>query len=201
MIRRLSFRRTERMVVAAEIDPELLEACRRGDRDAFRELFETYKDKVYSVALRFSGNHATAMDITQDVFVKLFSKIVEFRGDSSFDSWLYRVVVNRCFDHRRKTLPLVPLVEGAIRGLRTRENAADDLVRAETRRAIHAAIAKLSPDLRMAVVLRYTQGLSYEEIAEAFGCSKGTVASRLNRAHAQLARRLSHLGGLEWFDV
>ena len=100
------------MVVAAEIDPELLEACRRGDRDAFRELFETYKDKVYSVALRFSGNHATAMDITQDVFVKLFSKIVEFRGDSSFDSWLYRVVVNRCFDHRRKTLPLVPLVEG-----------------------------------------------------------------------------------------
>src|SRR5512133_505522 len=103
-------RSLERMLVAPEIDPELLEACRSGDREAFRGLFEMYKDKVYSIALRYSGNPATAMDITQDVFVTLFSQIARFRGDSSFDTWLYRLVANRCLDQRRKFSRIVPLI-------------------------------------------------------------------------------------------
>ena len=100
----------ERMLVSTEIDPELLEACRSGDRDGFRALFEMYKDKVYSIALRYSGNPATAMDITQDVFVRLFSQMANFRGESSFDTWLYRLVVNRCLDDRRKLRRIVPLI-------------------------------------------------------------------------------------------
>src|SRR5271155_2580828 len=71
----------------------VIEACRRGDYDAFRALFEAYKDRIYSIALRYSGDAATAMDIAQETFLKLLSSIQDFRGRASFESWLYRVVV------------------------------------------------------------------------------------------------------------
>jgi RNA polymerase sigma-70 factor (ECF subfamily) len=191
----------ERMLVSTEIDPELLEACRSGDRDGFRALFEMYKDKVYSIALRYSGNPATAMDITQDVFVRLFSQMANFRGESSFDTWLYRLVVNRCLDDRRKLRRIVPLIGEAIRRFHVNERVTGDLIRSETRGEVRAAIARLPDELRMAVVLRYTQGLSYDEMAAALKCAKGTVASRLSRAHKQLARRLKGLVGKEMSDV
>lgn len=182
------------MLVAAEIDPELLNACRAGSREAFHALFEIYRDRVYSIALRYSGNHAAAMDLTQDVFVKLYAQISSFRGGSSFDTWLYRLVVNACLDQRRKLRRIVPLLgEAILRRFHVNERVTGDLIRSETRRSVQAAVALLSPALRMAVVLRYTQGLSYEEMAEAMNCSPGTVASRLNRAHKQLARRLMHV--------
>ncbi|HZT28536.1 MAG TPA: sigma-70 family RNA polymerase sigma factor [Bryobacteraceae bacterium] len=181
-------------MVAAESEREVVEACRRGDRDAFRALFVAHKDRVYSIALRFSGDEATAMDITQDTFVKLFACMAEFRGEAKFESWLYRLVVNCCLDHRRKARRLVPLAESEIRRpFLSAENPAAQAERSETSRRVQAAVARLSPDLRLAIVLRYTEGLSYEEMAEVFGVSKGTVASRLSRAHKNLARRLSHL--------
>ena len=78
---------------------ELIEGCQRGECDAFRELFERHKNnKVYSIALRYAGDETMAMDIAQETFLKLFSGIHSFRGDSSFESWLYRLVVNSCFD-------------------------------------------------------------------------------------------------------
>src|SRR5271165_3707096 len=82
---------------------EVIEACQRGDQDAFRQLFEANKDRVYSIALRYSGNEAVAMDIAQDTFLKLLAKIQDFHGQSSFDSWLYRMVANSCLDHRRRS--------------------------------------------------------------------------------------------------
>src|SRR5580692_10244815 len=82
-------------------DLEVIEACKRGDRDAFRALFETYQDRVYSIALRYSGDRAQALDIAQDVFVKLLNNIGNFRGDAGFETWLYRMVVNRCLDDKR----------------------------------------------------------------------------------------------------
>jgi RNA polymerase sigma-70 factor (ECF subfamily) len=188
------------MLVAAEIDPELLAACRCGDRSAFRALFETYQDKVYSISLRYAGNHGEALDIAQDVFVKLFSQIQTFRGDSSFETWLYRLVVNRCLDHRRRLRRIVPLFELAVERFRVKERITGDLIRSEARQSVRTAIARLSSELRMAVILRYTQGLSYEQMAEAMSCSKGTVASRLNRAHQQLSRRLAHLSGMEYWN-
>lgn len=186
-------------MVAAESERGVVEACQKGSREAFHALFLAHKDRVYSVALRFSGNEATAMDITQDTFVKLFSRIREFRGEASFESWLYRLVVNACLDQRRKTRRLVPLLEEMTHRLFvSKENPAESLARSETSRKVQAAVAKLTPDLRLAIVLRYTEGLSYEEMAEVFGISKGTVASRLNRAHKDLARRLSHMSG--WLE-
>jgi RNA polymerase sigma-70 factor, ECF subfamily len=172
---------------------ELVAACQRGEREAFRALFETYKDKVFSIALRFSGDPATAMDIAQDTFVKLFSRIGDFRGDSSFETWIYRMVANSCMDLRRRSWRLVPLIDEVAGRLRESRDCLTDLMRTQMGERVHSAVERLSPDLRMVVVLRYTEGLAYEEIAEVLGCSTGTVASRLNRAHKKLERRLAYL--------
>ena len=172
---------------------ELIESCQRGERDSFRALFEAHKDKVYSVALRFSGDESAAMDIAQETFLKLFSCIRDFRGEASFATWLYRLVVNACLDQKRRSRRLVPLGDGLTDGLRAAgDSILHRLVRAEVSERVSSAIGNLPPDQRMVVVLRYTQGLSYDEIADVLGCSSGTVASRLNRAHKTLERRLAH---------
>jgi RNA polymerase sigma-70 factor (ECF subfamily) len=174
---------------------DLIAACRRGERDAFRALFESYKDKVYSIALRFSGDESLAMDIAQDVFLKLFSSIADFRGDAAFSTWVYRLVVNCCLDHKRRSWRLIPIADDLLAVLRAPGNSLDRMLHSEMRERVQSAVEKLSPELRMVVVLRYTEGLSYDEIAEVLGCATGTVASRLNRAHKVLERRLSCLNG------
>jgi RNA polymerase sigma-70 factor (ECF subfamily) len=174
---------------------ELVAACQRGERDAFRELFETYKDKVYSIALRYSCDGAAAMDIAQDTFLKLFSSIRDFRGEASFETWVYRLVVNSCMDHKRRSWRLIPIADELLAALETPADSLDEVLREEARHRVQAAVERLAPDLRMVVVLRYTEGLSYEQIAEVLSCSPGTVASRLNRAHHVLERRLGHLFG------
>ena len=176
-----------------ESEREIVAACQRGEAEAFRELFETYKDKVYSIALRYSGNSTVAMDIAQDTFLKLFSSIRDFRGDSSFETWVYRMVVNSCFDHKRKFGRLIPMENEVLTSLRSSGDSLAEMLRSELTGLIRSAVDRLAPDLRIAIILRYTEGLSYSEISEVLGCSAGTVASRLNRAHKALERRLSHL--------
>ena len=173
---------------------DVIQACQRGDEDAFRVLFETHKDRVYSIALRYAGEPAAAMDIAQDTFLKLLSSIGQFRGDASFESWLYRLVVNSCLDYHRRRRRFLPLMDEALDMFRTpREGALDDLLREEQGERVQQVVAHLPEEQRIVVVLRYTEGLSYEEIADLLGCRRGTVASRLNRAHKALERRLSHL--------
>ncbi|HLH38910.1 MAG TPA: sigma-70 family RNA polymerase sigma factor [Bryobacteraceae bacterium] len=177
-------------------DRETIAACQRGDRDAFRALFEAYQDRVYSIALRYTADPAAALDIAQETFLKLLSSIREFRGDSNFDTWLYRLVVNRCFDYRRGGKRWLAFVEELLDRLREPQaSVLEELARGEVREEVRKGVAQLPPEQRMAVVLRYTEGLAYEQIAEIMGCSPGTVASRLNRAHKTLERGLSHLRG------
>lgn len=172
----------------------VVDACRRGDPDAFRALFEAYQDRVYSIALRYSGNPAIAMDIAQDTFLKLLSRIGEYRAEASFDSWLYRLVVNSCIDDQRRGRRMTPFLDGLIDAVcAPAESVLHTLVRAETEQRVQDVVARLAPEHRIVIVLRYTEGLSYEEIASIVGCSPGTVASRLNRAHKILERRLAHL--------
>jgi len=172
----------------------VVDACQRGDKQAFAQLFETYRDRVYSIALRFSGDPATALDIAQDTFLKLLSRIGDFRGEARFDTWLYRMVANSCLDHRRRGLRFAPLVESLIDTLRpARPTALEDLLRFEFAQGVQNVVARLPAEQRIVVILRYTEALSYEEIAGILNCSAGTVASRLNRAHKTLERRLSHL--------
>jgi RNA polymerase sigma-70 factor (ECF subfamily) len=175
------------MVMAEKlIDGRVIEACQQGDRAAFQLLFETYKDKVFSIAVYSSGgDRAVADDVTQHVFLKLFTAIRQFRGDSEFTTWLYRLVVNACHDERRRSKRL--------RNPSDKKPQEKQYARLEVAEAVQAAIAQLKPRFRLPILLRYIEGLSYDEIASVLGCSKGTVASRLNRGHSQLAKRLSHL--------
>lgn len=174
-----------------ESQTELIEACQTGGPEAFRALFEQYKDRVYTVALRFAGSPEAADDITQDTFLKLFSAIRTYQGPGRFDAWLYRLVVNACFDHRRRTHRFLPILDLLTEFRSSPEpSPQDDLLISERDHHLYKAVAKLPDDQRIAVVLRYSQGLSYEEIGTILDCPPGTVASRLNRAHSTLERRL-----------
>ncbi|HET7112209.1 MAG TPA: sigma-70 family RNA polymerase sigma factor [Pyrinomonadaceae bacterium] len=180
------------------INGQVIEACQQGDRDAFRCLFEAYKDKVFSIAVYSSdGDRALAEDVTQQIFLKLFTAIRQFRGDSEFTTWLYRLVVNACHDERRRRRRLLPWETAttavAMSNVSEKKPQERQYARLEVAEAVRVAIEELKPKFRLPILLKYIEGLSYEEIAEVMGCSKGTVASRLNRGHSQLAKRLSHL--------
>jgi len=179
-----------------EVTPAVIDACRRGDREAFRVLYEAHKDKVYSMALYFfRGDAATAADVTQDVFLKLMDKVGQFRGQSDFSTWLHRFAANACVDRTRRRWWRMTTVDPV--GLDERPSTSsheEDYLRGEMARSVQAAIAELTPKIRMAIVLRYFSDLSYEEMATALNCSAGTVASRLSRGHQALARRLRPVG-------
>ena len=174
---------------------EILESCRRGDREAFRAVYEAYKDKVYSIALYFfHGETGAAEDVTQQVFLKLMANIQGFRGDSEFSTWLHRITVNTCLDGSRKR--------------KSRERSADpvdlariaepcsqdeDAARIQIAGRIQAALSSLPPKLRLPILLRYFEDFSYAEMAQALQCSAGTVSSRLDRGHKLLAAKLANL--------
>ena len=127
-------------------DRDVIEACRQGDADAFRLLFEAHKDRVYSIALRYSGNPAAAMDIAQDTFVKLLSSIQNFRGSASFDSWLYRIVVNACLDHQRGGRRVAPFLDGLLDAVAApAESILTRLVRDEQDHTVQEIVARLRP--------------------------------------------------------
>jgi len=180
-----------------EASREIIESCRAGDRDALRVLYDLYKDRVYSVSLYFfHGDESAASDVTQQVFLKLITTIGQFKGDARFSTWLYRLVVNACQDTARRRKSAVSatdrsrLEEFAVPG-----SQEDDYARAQMARSVRAAVSALPPKFRIAVLLRYFDDLSYEQMAEALDCSMGTVASRLSRGHKMLAERLRGLMG------
>src|SRR5260370_12494902 len=153
------------LMVLEETGRDLVEACQRGDREAFRALFKKHKDKVYSIALRYCGDADVAMDIAQETFLKLFSSIRGFRGDSSFDSWLYRLVVNSCFDQKRKTRRLMPLVDEFLDALQAPgASVLDQVLRDELSSRVQSVVGSLPPEQPMAIFLQSTQRLSSDKI-------------------------------------
>ena len=188
----------QRAVMAQQtVDERVIEDCQQGDREAFRLLFEAYKDRVFSIAVySFGGDHAAAGDVTQQVFLKLLTTITQFRGDSEFTTWLYRLVVNTCIDEQRRRRRFLPFGESdAVSRMEDRRPQEKHYARLEIADSVKVAISELKPKFRLPILLRYIEDLSYEEIADVLGCSKGTVASRLNRGHKALAKRLAHLRG------
>jgi RNA polymerase sigma-70 factor (ECF subfamily) len=176
------------------IEGRVVVRCQQGDREALRELFEAYKDRVYSIAMySLSGDEHAAADVTQQVFLKLMTRIVQFRGDSEFATWLYRLVVNTCRDEQRKQRRWVPLADSFFMTATVKQSQGAQYASKELAGQVQRAIGELKPKLRLPILLRYLEGLSYEEIGKVLGCSKGTVASRLNRGHSALSRKLGHL--------
>ncbi|HKO96683.1 MAG TPA: sigma-70 family RNA polymerase sigma factor [Pyrinomonadaceae bacterium] len=182
--------------MAEPISEELvIAACQEGDRDAFRQLFETYKDKVFSIAIySLGGDEAVASDVSQQVFLKLMTTIGQFRGDSAFTTWLYRLVVNACADEQRKRRRFLSFGDWTpVNKPEDKRSQEHRYAKLELADSVKGAIQELSPKLRMPILLKYVEGMSYDEIATVLDCSKGTVASRLNRGHQSLAKKLGHL--------
>jgi RNA polymerase sigma-70 factor (ECF subfamily) len=197
MLEQTAIQAEQRVQISPDsINAGVIQACQEGDREAFRLLFEAYKDRVFSIACYSLGDKATADDITQQIFVKLFTRIGQFRGDSEFTTWLYRLVINSCLDERRRQRRLLPVAEFLPMSKRAyRKSPETGYERREIAGSVREAIGGLKPKMRLPILLKYIEGLSYEEIAAVLGCSKGTVASRLNRAHKALAKKLGHLRG------
>lgn len=175
-----------------EAGTDIIEACRAGDRLAFRKLYEIYKDRVYSIALYFfHGDSVAAGDVTQQVFLKLLANISQFRGDAVFSTWLYRLVVNACLDEaRHRKHRGITRERSRLEAVAGTDSQESRYARSQVSASVRAAVAGLPPKFRIAVLLRYFDDLSYEEMAKALSCSMGTVASRLNRGHKLLAERL-----------
>jgi RNA polymerase sigma-70 factor, ECF subfamily len=168
---------------------QIIDACRQGDREAFRQLYDLYKDRVYTIALHFfHGDESLAEDVVQEVFLRLHTRIRQFHGRSEFTTWLYRLVRNVCIDEHRRRKRWVSMDE---EGGEPSAGGGDCYSKVELSLAVQDALRDLKPEMRMAVLLRYFEDLSYDEMAEALGCTKGTVASRLNRCHKLLAKKLS----------
>jgi RNA polymerase sigma-70 factor, ECF subfamily len=175
-----------------EVNADVVDSCRLGDRDAFHALYLLYKDRVYSVALYFfHGDRAVAADVTQQVFLKLITSIGQFRGDAGFSTWLYRLIVNECMDAARGRKSKVVTSDRAhMEAFAVPGSQEEDYARTQMVSSVRSAISALPPKFRIAVLLRYFDELSYEEMAKALGCSMGTVASRLSRGHKMLAELL-----------
>jgi RNA polymerase sigma-70 factor (ECF subfamily) len=178
-----------------EISAGIIESCRAGDRDAFRALYDLYKYQVYSISLYFfHGDQALACDVSQQVFLKLMTSIGQFRGESEFSTWLYRLVVNACLDiARRHKVDAIATDRSHLETIGKAGSQEDDYARAQMATSVRSAVWALPPKFRIAVLLRYFEDLSYEQMAKALHCSMGTVASRLSRGHKILAERLKGL--------
>ncbi len=174
----------------------LVKKAQKGDGKAFEILMEEYFKKIYNIALRMTNNADDAADMTQEVMIKLFRNIGSFKGDSKFSTWVYRVATNTCLDELKKMRrhshaslnAEIDTGEGevAIEVEDTAPTPEERAERSELKGMVAAAVEKLSPDHRAAIILRDIRGFSYDEIARILNCSEGTVKSRISRARAQL---------------
>lgn len=181
------------------VDPDLdivrLAQARQTRRVALGILYERFRDRVYNTALRVVGDREDAADVMQEVFILLFRNIRRFRARANFASWVYRITINASLDQlrrrRRTPTPGVPAVlldaPSEVPDLSAPER---NLAQLDLSEHVRDAMSRLSDRLRIVVVLRYLEGLSYSDIAEILDVSLGTVKSRLNRAHAALRDEL-----------
>jgi RNA polymerase sigma-70 factor (ECF subfamily) len=186
-------------VPPALVDERLLGRYTAGDRAALDELFRRYRQPAYRVAYRLLGNEPDALDAVQEGFVKALTHLPSFQGRSSFKTWLLRVVSNAALDlgRQRGRREAQSLESAAAEGaesprLLTADECGRGLERADMRRALDRALAKLPEAQRQTFVLHADAGLSYREVAEVLGISLGTVMSRLYYARQKLR---AHLDG------
>ena len=183
-----------------DIESELIRRAAGGDRGAFHALVEQHRPMVYRVAFQFAGNHHDADDIAQEVFIKVYQSLARFRQDAQFTSWLYRIAMNACIDHRRRQQPHLTHLE-----LEDPELALDATPAAEPGPeacaagaelgvALQGAIDQLPPRQRVIFVMRHYEGLKLHEIAVALGLQDGTVKRQLHSAVHRLRRVLATHG-------
>ena len=171
-----------------------------GDADAFEHIVKKYEKKVYNLALRYLKNRDDALDLSQEVFIQVYKNLAQFRGDSRFSTWIYRVTYNKCVDMLRKTQKLrrnVVMSTDDENFFETRDRRAsieEDYEGRETLVTVMKIIDTLPSEQRDVVILRYIKDLSYSQIADVLEIAEGTVKSRLNRARLKIKEQLKESG-------
>ncbi len=191
-------------------DHELVDRARNGDPEAFRVLFERYRRRAYALAYGMLHNQDDALDVVQEAFIKAHRYLDKFQGNSSFYTWLYRIVMNLAIDHIRKAKRArhvdfndalahheddAPVGEEALLPRMLGANPHKSFARAEIREQIQAALDTLSENHRAVLIMRELEGMTYEEMAEAMECSKGTIMSRLFHARKNMQKKLLEMMG------
>jgi len=183
-------------------DKALVQKAQKGDMLAFEELVARHRDKIYARAYSMMRNEEEAIDLSQEAWVKAWQRLAQFQGDSSFATWLTRIVINLCLDqirrqkrHRAESIEAMDEESGGVE--RQMEpimtNPTERLERGELRMRIDEAMGKLSHEHRTVLVLHEFEELEYKEIAKVMGCSIGTIMSRLFYARRRLASLLQDL--------
>lgn len=185
---------------SAKSDVDLVQAAQKGDLAAFEELVARHRDKIYARAYSMMRNEDEALDLSQDAWVKGWQRLTQFQGESSFVTWMTRIVINLCLDQirkqKRQRLESIDAMDEDAGGVERQMpvveiNPTEGLERGELRGRIDGALAKLSPEHRTALVLHEFEELEYKEIAKRMGCSIGTVMSRLFYARRRMASLLA----------
>lgn len=185
-----------------EIDQQLVERVQKGDKKAFDLLVGKYQYKIVSLISRYVNDHAEALDVAQEAFIKAYRALGRFRGDSAFYTWMYRIAINTAKNHlvsqsRRPPQSDVDAQDAeqfqVDTRLKDRGSPEHELLKEEIEQTINAAISDLPEDLRVAITLREMDGMSYEEIATTMECPIGTVRSRIFRAREAIDQRLRPL--------
>lgn len=178
-------------------DVDLVKKCQNGDARAYNDLVTKYRGKVYAMIYNMVRNEQDAWDLAQDGFLKAWKSIANFRGQSAFYTWLYRIMTNVTIDWLRKKqieggtefddgLELRNVAPGSTTAPKAEALPDEKMAHAEIRKRIDEALEKLSPEHRAVIVMKEMEGLQYSEIAEALECSLGTVMSRLFYARKKL---------------
>ena len=182
------------------VDKQLVERVRRGDKRAFDLLILKYQHKIISIVGRYLGDQNDVQDVSQETFIKAYRAIPNFRGESAFYTWLYRIAVNTAKNHlvsksRRPPNIDVDIDDGEFQNnsavLRDNESPQASLATSQMEQVIFRSIENLPSELRIAVTLREFDGLSYEEIARIMDCPVGTVRSRIFRAREAIEKKIT----------
>jgi len=188
--------------MTAASDQQLVERVKQGDKRAFDMLVIKYQHKVAALVSRFIHDHSEVQDVTQEAFIKAYRALPNFRGDSQFYTWLYRIAVNTAKNYlvsRGRRPPSTDIdVEDAVyfegnSQLKDLENPQNKLSSDELMEKVNQSIKKLPEDLRVALTLREYDGMSYEEIADVMDCPVGTVRSRIFRAREAVEQAIQPL--------
>lgn len=188
-------------------DAELVKLAQRGDMAAFEQLVVRHRDKIYSRAFSMMRNEDDALDLSQEAWVKGWQRLVQFQGESSFATWMTRIVINLCLDELRRQKRVraesVEVMDEGAGGVErfmpvVHINPTEGLERNDLRKRIDEALSRLTHEHRTVLVLHEFEQLEYKQIAKRMGCSIGTVMSRLFYARRKMASLMSGLKDDEW---
>ena len=170
-----------------------IELAKKGDEDAFSSLICRVQNSAYSIAYRYMENDADTRDAMQEAFIKMYRSLGSFKGDSSFETWFTRILINCCLDElrKRKNSPGWEDIDDHYNLADHEAGTEEQVLKKERQRAVTEAIRKLPEEARNIIILREFRGLSYEELADVLDLEPGTVKSRLNRAKQKLKEILS----------